>query len=163
MKNILICLLGLFLLNNAFAYETIEDCSPPDVPLGKCVEELVEKNKIQLSLCNTLPTQTMVVCASRLADKADKDLNRAYKEIMKLKDKKAQTALRKTQRLWIKFKEAECNAINVLGSDSEYYSESCRATITMRRINDLMIMLPNDDLYNELDNRYGEVSLHRSI
>ena len=41
----------------------------------------------------------------------DKELNRIYKELMKRLDKHQQTALKEAQRNWIKYRDAEYQAI----------------------------------------------------
>ena len=88
-------------------------------------------------------------CASIGQQKMEAKLNTTYQRIMKLLDKQSaddpnakasKTALIEAQRAWIKFREADCNAVYqyyIDGTIRTVMSISCMSKHAERRIKDL--------------------------
>jgi len=88
-------------------------------------------------------------CASIEQRKVEAKLNAVYQRVMKYLDKQiadgdldkaSKTTLIEAQRAWLKFREADCNAVyqyHIAGTIRGVMSISCLQTHTERRIKDL--------------------------
>lgn len=88
-------------------------------------------------------------CASIEQKKGETRLNAVYQRVMKYLDKQiadgdldkaSKTTLIEAQRAWIKFREADCNAVyqyHIAGTIRGVMSINCMKTHTERRIKDL--------------------------
>jgi uncharacterized protein YecT (DUF1311 family) len=85
----------LFILPVQGFGEEKEKKHPIDVWLEKCMEK------------ENYTTAGMLNCSSQALDKWDKELNRAYKELMKKLSPKEKELLKQSQLQWIKFRDAE--------------------------------------------------------
>ncbi len=62
---------------------------------------------------NAMTTMDINSCMNKEFERIEKELNQVYKRQMKSlsTDTETKTALRNAQRLWIKFREADCEAV----------------------------------------------------
>lgn len=97
--------------------------------------------------CSSLQTQTdMTICAVDQYNKADAELNTAYKEIMRRLKSEPDTAklLVTAEKAWMAFRDAECEFANtgtVGGSIHPMMVAQCREAITRKRVDDLKVYL----------------------
>jgi len=70
----------------------------PGHPIDKWLEECIAKDE---------STAGMVDCADKAYKKWDAELNKVYKELMKLLDAESQKKLKESQKAWIKFRDEE--------------------------------------------------------
>ncbi|MEP1932875.1 MAG: lysozyme inhibitor LprI family protein [Roseibium sp.] len=85
-------------------------------------------------------TRDMITCAQMDLNLSDGDLNRTYKELKASLDKKGSNTLRKAQRAWIAFRDAECTRqadVARGGTMAPVVELECLHSLTVRRINDL--------------------------
>ena len=129
MKKIIVSL-GLLVIIPAFAIECKED-----------------GNQMQMNRC-----------AYESFEKADKELNKVYKALVKKKkDNKVYVSnLKKSQRLWIKFRDAELETIYSCEDENKrlcwgsmypllYNSE--KATLTRKRVEELKEQIKSHEAY----------------
>lgn len=98
--------------------------------------------------CSDPQTQSdMNVCAAEDAEAADKDLNAQYKDTMAALDNDAfetiRDRLRKAQRAWIAFRDAQCEAEAAImegGSGAPQLLYSCKAEVSRARTGQLKAM-----------------------
>ena len=82
----------------------------------------------------------MSQCAEDAFDRADKALNAVYQDQMKGLDDHSRDLLKKSERAWIAFRDAECtyqNAANEGGSIYPMVYAGCESTLTKDRIKQL--------------------------
>lgn len=82
----------------------------------------------------------MIECARTDFDLADGDLNRAYQEKLAQEDKDGKSLLRKAQRAWIVFRDAECARQADFargGTMAPLLGMTCLTSLTVRRVNEL--------------------------
>ena len=84
-------------------------------------------------------TSVMLDCISDETKNQDKLLNINYKKVMFLLDKEKKHELRKAQRLWMKYRDANCNFFIGLsgGTIDSLNATSCFLDMTAIRVNDL--------------------------
>lgn len=84
-------------------------------------------------------TMNMLDCMGSETERQDARLNQSYKAAMQALTPAQQTQLRDAQRLWIKFRDADCNLIGSLtgGSIDRVNSASCFLDMTKQRADDL--------------------------
>lgn len=84
-------------------------------------------------------TMDMLNCMSSEIEQHDSRLNQAYKAAMQALDKGQQTQLRDVQRLWIKFRDADCALLGSLtgGTIDSVNRASCFLDMTKKRADDL--------------------------
>ena len=85
---------------------------------------------------HAMAQQDMNICAEKDFQKADGELNRAYKAAVAGLDGDSQTLLRAAQRDWIKFRDSECiyeNAPNQGGSIYPMVYSGCLTELTKAR------------------------------
>jgi uncharacterized protein YecT (DUF1311 family) len=84
-------------------------------------------------------TLNMLNCISSEIAQHDARLNEAYQAAMANLSKEQQNQLRDVQRLWIKFRDADCSLLGSLtgGSIDRINSASCLLDATKNRANDL--------------------------
>ena len=84
-------------------------------------------------------TMDMLNCMSSEIKQHDSRLNQAYKAAMQALDKGQQTQLRDVQRLWIKFRDADCALLGSLtgGTIDSVNRASCFLDMTKKRADDL--------------------------
>jgi uncharacterized protein YecT (DUF1311 family) len=91
--------------------------------------------------CNNAMAQNdMNICADKDYRQADAALNRTYKETLKGEDAHTADLLRKAQRAWIAFRDAECvyqNAENEGGSIYPMVYAGCLTRLTKLRTQQL--------------------------
>jgi uncharacterized protein YecT (DUF1311 family) len=84
-------------------------------------------------------TVNMLDCTGSETEQQDARLNQNYKAAMQALTPAQQTQLRDAQRLWIKFRDAECALLGSLtgGSIDRINSASCFMDMTKQRADDL--------------------------
>jgi len=84
-------------------------------------------------------TMNMLDCMGGETEQQDSRLNQNYKATMQTLAPAQQTQLRDAQRLWIKFRDAECARLGSLtgGSIDRINSASCVLDMTKQRANGL--------------------------
>jgi len=88
--------------------------------------------------CNDAKTQKeMTACAKIKNDKADKELNKIYNYVMSHLDRPNMEKLKRTERVWVSYKETHCNATAGLydgGTMQEMIRYDCLTEVTKHRI-----------------------------
>jgi uncharacterized protein YecT (DUF1311 family) len=81
----------------------------------------------------------MLDCMGSETEQQDAHLNQNYEAAMQALPPAQQTQLRDAQRLWIKFRDADCTLLGSLtdGSIDRINSASCFLNMTMKRADDL--------------------------
>lgn len=84
-------------------------------------------------------TMNMLDCIGSETEQQDARLNQNYKAAMQALTPTQQTQLRDAQRLWIKFRDADCALLGSLtgGSIDRINSTSCFLDMTKQRADDL--------------------------
>ena len=84
-------------------------------------------------------TMNMLDCMGSEAEQQDARLNENYKAAMQALTPAQQTQLRDAQRLWIKFRDADCALLGSLtgGTIDSVNSASCFLDMTKKRADDL--------------------------
>lgn len=84
-------------------------------------------------------TVNMLDCTGSETEQQDARLNQNYKAAMRALTPAQQTQLRDAQRLWIKFRDADCALLGSLtgGSIDRINSASCFMDMTKQRADDL--------------------------
>ncbi len=84
-------------------------------------------------------TMNMLDCMGSETEQHDARLNQNYKAAMQALDKGQQNQLRDAQRLWIKFRDADCALLGSLtgGSIDRINNASCFLDMTKQRADDL--------------------------
>ena len=84
-------------------------------------------------------TMNMLDCMGSETEQHDARLNQNYKAAMQALNKGQQNQLRDAQRLWIKFRDADCALLGSLtgGSIDRINSASCFLDMTKQRADDL--------------------------
>ena len=84
-------------------------------------------------------TLNMMNCMGSETEQQDARLNQGYKGAMQVLDKGQQTQLRDAQRLWLKFRDADCALLGSLtgGSIDRINSAACFLDKTKQRADDL--------------------------
>jgi len=83
-------------------------------------------------------------CAARARDKADAELNKVYRELIKDAGTTERAKLRAAQLAWIKFRDAQCDYESVGNKGGSIYpmvSSFCLAKVTTARIKELQEIL----------------------
>ena len=83
-------------------------------------------------------------CAARARDKADAELNKVYRELMKDTGTTERAKLRATQLAWIKFRDAHCDYRTIGNKGGSIYPmvfSFCLARITDARVKQLREIL----------------------
>jgi uncharacterized protein YecT (DUF1311 family) len=91
-------------------------------------------------------TMNMLDCMSSETDQQDARLNQNYKAAMQALTPAQQTQLRDAQRLWIKFRDADCALLGNLtgGSIDRINGASCFLDMTKERADDLASLAEQD-------------------
>ncbi|HEY9401774.1 MAG TPA: lysozyme inhibitor LprI family protein [Pyrinomonadaceae bacterium] len=79
-------------------------------------------------------------CAARARDKADAELNKVYRELMKDAGTAERVKLRAAQLAWIKFRDAHCDYESVGNKGGSIYPmvfSFCLAKVTVERVKQL--------------------------
>ena len=85
-----------------------------DAPSGSLVSPTTGESQDSIpsadgkDTCPFINERQLEYCLAEKAERAEAELNKIYKEIMASLDKERQNALRKEERAWIKWREAEC-------------------------------------------------------
>ncbi len=84
-------------------------------------------------------TMNMLDCMGSETEQHDARLNQNYKAAMQALNKGQQNQLRDAQRLWLKFREADCALLGSLtgGSIDRINSASCFLDMTKQRADDI--------------------------
>ena len=83
-------------------------------------------------------TMQMVECLEEATAKWDKRLNEAYRETLKEGPKEQQAQLRKAQRLWVQFRDANCDYYSLSeGSIRHVLWATCMFDMTKARAKEL--------------------------
>jgi uncharacterized protein YecT (DUF1311 family) len=94
----------------------------------------VEWYGTEYARCRDQPTSGIVSCVADLTKTWDNRLNRAYKTVMARQDASRKTALRDVQRLWIKYRDANCGFYaEGPGSISQVTAAECLRFMTKQR------------------------------
>ena len=83
-------------------------------------------------------------CAARARDKADAELNKVYRELIKDTDATERAKLRAAQLAWIKFRDAQCDYESVGNTGGSIYPMVmgfCLARVTKDRVKQLQEIL----------------------
>ncbi len=89
---------------------------------------------------NAADQNTMNRCAEDEFERTDKVLNKVYQDTMKGLDDHGRDLLKKSERAWIAFRDAECtyqNEANEGGSIYPLVYAGCQTTLTKDRIKQL--------------------------
>ncbi|MFI8748122.1 lysozyme inhibitor LprI family protein [Pseudomonas sp. NPDC077186] len=91
-------------------------------------------------------TLNMLDCMGSETDQQDARLNQNYKAAMQALTPTQQTQLRDAQRLWIKFRDADCALLGSLtgGTIDSVNSASCFLDMTKKRADDLAWLAKQD-------------------
>jgi uncharacterized protein YecT (DUF1311 family) len=106
-----------------------------DDPAGGYFEEDVQCPDVPKPRAET----TAVLCDEQALNKADRELNEVYADLIALADEDERKTLHDVQRAWIGLKQAQCNL------EQRYYREVsfqkwvsyCEAAMTIRRVREL--------------------------
>jgi uncharacterized protein YecT (DUF1311 family) len=84
-------------------------------------------------------TSSMLDCGNTEIKIQDTKLNKAYKNAMKALEPKKQTELKDVQRLWVKYRDAQCGFYNGLtgGTIDSLNASSCVLEMTAQRTQEL--------------------------
>ena len=96
--------------------------------------------------CNNAGSSTVEQsrCFSAAYEDADKKLNDIYARVMKTLAPEAQQSLQSVERLWIQFRDANCEVEHSLykgGTAASMVLTACLEALTRQRADDLMTML----------------------
>jgi uncharacterized protein YecT (DUF1311 family) len=83
-------------------------------------------------------------CAARARDKADAELNKVYRELIKDTGTTERAKLRAAQLAWLKFRDAQCDYESVGNKGGSIYpmvSSFCQAKLTTARTKQLQEIL----------------------
>jgi uncharacterized protein YecT (DUF1311 family) len=83
-------------------------------------------------------------CAARARDKADAELNKVYRELMKDAGTTERAKLRAAQLAWIKFRDTQCDYESVGNTGGSIYPmvvSFCLARVTNARVKQLQEIL----------------------
>ena len=83
---------------------------------------------------------TVVQCNRMAFQKADKELNAVYQQLLKQADASEKKYLTEMQLAWIKLKESQCDLTQYYyrkASVSEKWKTRCEAIMTIRRVEEL--------------------------
>lgn len=139
-----LAILLLLFAVDAHAIEAGEDCNNKQkLPNGfLCHEGSV------IDCANPGPRVDYLVCHGDQLNKLDAELNKKYQKILKSYDKpntedadykNAKATLIKAQRLWLKFREQDCDMpmyLNLTGTAQSPMMVDCAITHTKKRIED---------------------------
>jgi uncharacterized protein YecT (DUF1311 family) len=81
----------------------------------------------------------MLDCGNAEIKIQDTKLNKAYKNAMKVLEPKKQTELKDVQRLWVKYRDAQCGFYNELtgGTIDSLNASSCFLNMTAERAEEI--------------------------
>ena len=85
-------------------------------------------------------TVEMRFCASQEFEEADRALNAAYRELTERLDEEPLAILKRSQRAWVSFRDAECEFQAYWtkgGTASPQIGTQCMATLTQARVKQL--------------------------
>jgi uncharacterized protein YecT (DUF1311 family) len=84
-------------------------------------------------------TSSMLDCGNAEIKIQDTKLNKAYKNAMKALEPKKQTELKDVQRLWVKYRDAQCGFYNELtgGTIDSLNASSCFLNMTAERAEEI--------------------------
>jgi uncharacterized protein YecT (DUF1311 family) len=97
---------------------------------------------IAIAFCDNLPQTQENICLAEEAKVADKKLNVAYRAALATSDKQRQELLRKAQRAWISFRDANCDIYYdmtrakdnpLMGSMAPQLESECKIRMTNER------------------------------
>jgi uncharacterized protein YecT (DUF1311 family) len=83
-----------------------------------------------------ISTKDMQDCMDNEWKKSDADLNRVYQEFLKKLKPEQATALKKAQRAWLTYRDAQCEAdykMSAGGTAAPLALTQCRVTLTQER------------------------------
>jgi uncharacterized protein YecT (DUF1311 family) len=84
--------------------------------------------------CSSKSTAKIVSCTAALTKTWDRKLNQAYKALMAQQETDQKKALRDAQRLWIKYRDANCGFYaQSSGSISQVAAAECLRVMTKER------------------------------
>lgn len=84
--------------------------------------------------CNRGSTPQIEQCVGKQTKMWDNRLNKAYKELMSRSSDAQKEPLRTTQRLWIQYRDANCNFYSAGdGTISRVQAAECRRYMTLQR------------------------------
>lgn len=85
--------------------------------------------------CGQQPSTVQITdCLLAAAERWDKRLNAAYQKIMTNQPVEQQERMRKAERLWVQFRDANCDYyINIPGTRANYIYAECRRVLTAQR------------------------------
>lgn len=88
--------------------------------------------------CAEKPTAQLVVCVQARTAHWDRELNRAYRQLMARLVPQQQDRLRAAQRLWIQYRDANCGFYAAgEGSIASVEAAECLRVMTQRRYDEL--------------------------
>ncbi|MCK5742899.1 MAG: DUF1311 domain-containing protein [Chlorobi bacterium] len=138
MKKLFV-LLFLFLIPVIVLPQEAEEEHEIDTWLGKCLE-------------NNYSDYDMAICFQTAEEKWDKDLNVVYRKLIKNMDKKEKSALKKSQREWVKWRDKEFKLLISIydsgGTMDGLMISSDRMSIVKARVIDLLKYLAHQEQNN---------------
>lgn len=99
-------------------------------------------NQKEFPCANVVVTTELTECLSKAKDRADVKLNSVYKDIRGRLENADVERLTKTQRLWIRYRDANCSAERDLyeGGTAKYpVYFACLESLTSERIRELQV------------------------
>ena len=93
-----------------------------------------------LDCSKAISTLDISRCSKIEQEKVESELNKVYKRVMKNLEAKTKQSLRKAQRIWVKFRKADCDAVyahNAPGSMSGLMYSGCMKSRAEHRIKEL--------------------------
>lgn len=98
------------------------------------VPSLAQMYDAQYQQCNENSTLGIVECVMGLTKQWDKKLNTTYKAVMANSEPEQQASLKAAQRLWIKYRDANCDFYYAgQGSISRIEAAECMRSMTRDR------------------------------
>lgn len=138
-------LLSLFCASGARAQEASKAATPTAKPDPTATAAEGQDDADREDPCPGSNTQLELnQCAARARDKADAELNKVYRELIKDTGKAERAKLRAAQLAWIRFRDAQCDYESIGNKGGSIYpmvSSFCLARVTTARVKQLQEIL----------------------
>ncbi|HEX8423249.1 MAG TPA: lysozyme inhibitor LprI family protein [Pyrinomonadaceae bacterium] len=138
-------LLSLFCASGARAQEATKAGTPTTKPDAPATAAEGQDDADREDPCPGSNTQyELNQCAARARDKADAELNKVYRELVKDTGTAERAKLRAAQLAWIKFRDAQCDYESIGNKGGSMYpmvSSFCLARVTTERVKRLQEIL----------------------
>lgn len=120
-------LAGALLICASASPALAEDAESPTEAIGWYGKEFVACGE-------KTSTGQITDCILAAAERWDKRLNAAYQKLLAEQPAEQQERLRKAERAWVQFRDADCDYyINIPGTRANYIYAECRRVLTAQR------------------------------